>query len=303
MTSRLELFRPKYVGKRRHRVILTLAVAALVAISTALPAAADGIRGGKLYDKWWNVNGEPVPTGDHPLYPAAGGQSGSSTFRCKECHGWDYKGAAGAYGPGSSHFTGIPGVFGSALTPAQMFDLIKLPDGDGTGGTIPNGHAFGPIGWSDTDIDDVVEFLQTLLIDTDLYIDINGDFIGDEAQGQMNYDGPGQCGDCHGPDGTWINFGTPENPEWVGTVASHNPWEFIHKVRIGQPAAPMPSWIGKGGSDQGAADMGFYVQLNFPTGDPDPPDPPDVPAASGAGALVLLLTLLGLGSGAIRRRR
>jgi len=89
----------------------------------------DPVRGGQLYDTWWAVVAEAeedehshdehedaagAPEGDHPLWATqtTNERSGPDTWRCKECHGWDYKGADGAYGSGS-HFTGFPGVFGS----------------------------------------------------------------------------------------------------------------------------------------------------------------------------------------------
>jgi thiosulfate dehydrogenase len=46
---------------------------------------------------------------------------------------------------------------------------------------------------------------------------------------------------CHGGAGTAINFGDADDPEFVGTIAVDNPWEFIHKVRNGQPGTRMPS--------------------------------------------------------------
>ena len=101
-----------------------LALAAAVLLLASSGSAADELRGGILYDKWWVVNHGSEPTGEHPLYPPAGQQSGSTTFRCKECHGWDYKGVDGAYGSGS-HFTGIGGVFGTTMSAQELFDLIK----------------------------------------------------------------------------------------------------------------------------------------------------------------------------------
>lgn len=216
-----------------------------------------------MYDKWWVVMEIDPPVGDHPLYPPEGTRSGSTTFRCKECHGWDYKGADGAYAKGSSHYTGIPGVFGSTMTPAEMFDLLKFDEG-----TITNGHGFGGYGMTDQDILDIVEFLQLLVIDTDFYIDENAVFIGNEKQGEFNYTQGGgpSCVNCHGPYGDCLNFGDPDDPEWVGTIAMHNSWELLHKGRIGQPGSGMPSWLDGGGDDQGVADIGLYAQLNFPTG-------------------------------------
>ncbi len=260
------------------RLVVPMFVLVLVSLSAQV-FAQNAINGGLMYDKWWVMNGADEPTGDHPLYPPAGQQSGSGTFRCKECHGWDYKGAAGAYGSGS-HFTGIPGVFGSTMTASEMFDIIKNPDGDGTGGTTPNGHAYGAIGLADEDIGDLVEFLQTLLIDTDTIIDANGAFTGDSMQGEGLFFGVALCGICHGADGMKINLGgTPEQPAGLGTHANANPWEFQHKIRLGQPNSlpQMPSWVEGGGSLQGVADIGAFVQENLPTGIEDTPT---VPTAS-----------------------
>jgi hypothetical protein len=247
----------KMSSRKATGVILIVAVMFL----SAGIAVADELRGGLLYDKWWAINGNPEPTGEHPLYPPIGQKSGSTTFRCKECHGWDYKGADGAYGPSNSHFTGIPGVFGTTLSAGEMFDLLKNPD------TITvNGHDFGNIGLADFDINDLIDFVQIELIDTDLFISPNAIFLGDEVVGEMDYNGDAACSLCHGVDGTNINFGSAESPKWVGTIASENPWEFIHKVRMGQPGSPMPGWVSRGGSDQEAANVGRHSQMNLAGG-------------------------------------
>lgn len=47
------------------------------------------------------------------------------------------------------------------------------------------------------------------------------------------------CAVCHGFDGRAMNFKNDKNPEYVGTVAQKNPWEFIHKARFGQPGVVM----------------------------------------------------------------
>ncbi len=218
----------------------------------------NGIYGGLLWDKWWLQTGAPIPTGDHPLYPPQGTQSGSATYRCKECHGWDYKGVDGQYGSGS-HATGIPGVFGSTMTPEDMFEIVR-------GTSVPSGHGFEALGLTHQNIWDLVEFMQTFVIDTDLYIDVDGTFLGNVAQGETLYTSGGlpSCEMCHGADGAEIDFGSASEPEWVGTVAWHNPAEMHHKTRFGHPGSPMPSWILDGGTDQEAADISLYAQVNFP---------------------------------------
>jgi cytochrome c554/c'-like protein len=251
--------------RMRRLTALPLIVLA-VGIGTGATALAadeqnpiDLVRGGQMYDNWWKAANVPEPVGDHPLYPAIGQKTGSTTWRCKECHGWDYKGVDGAYGSGS-HFTGITGVFGSTLTAEEMFDLIK--DDTGT-----FGHGYGNAGLSDEDISDIVDFLQNALVDTDTYIDGAGAFIGDSDNGRWGYMAAGNyynCAHCHGADGTEINFGTELAPEYVSDVANDNPWELLHKVRFGQPASLMTSWLLVEGDVQGAADVGLFIQSGFP---------------------------------------
>ena len=211
---------------------------------------ADPVRGGLLYDRWWVVNGAPEPTGDHPLYPVAAAQSGSVTFRCKECHGWDYKGLDGAYGAGS-HFTGIGGVFGTALSPRRIFDLLKAEPP-----AVPNGHNMDAYGMSDGDLWDVVNFTSQSVIVTQDYIATGGAFIGDFFNGSYLYSTV--CSSCHGEDGMFLNFGTEQSPSYIGTLANGNPWEFLHKVRFGHPGSSMSATDLLRWSVQDAADIGVY---------------------------------------------
>ena len=228
-------------------------------------------RGGLLYDRWWTHIGMAPPTVDHPLWayrpdPTSNTRTGADTWRCKECHGWDYKGVDGQYGAGS-HRTGFPGVLNTTLTPPQLLTILKESPSNGGGAGVLNGHDYGTV-LADSDIDDLVSFILLGLIDDDAYIDpASTDFTGDASAGEANYTSGGTitCIVCHGADGTAINFGTYASPEYLGTIAVHNPWEFLHKVRMGQPASPMPSWLSGGGTNQGAADIGRYAQLGFPT--------------------------------------
>jgi thiosulfate dehydrogenase len=62
---------------------------------------------------------------------------------------------------------------------------------------------------------------------------------GDEGLGERIFQNV--CAACHGFDGMAINFKTAKNPEFIGTVASANPWEALHKIRNGHPGVPMPA--------------------------------------------------------------
>jgi len=227
----------------------------------ALQACFDGdpLRGGQLWDSWWLATGASEPTGDHPLYPDIGQQSGSATYRCVECHGWDYKGVDGAYRSGS-HYTGIVGVFGATRAPGEMFELLRSS-------VPPGGHGFGDHGLSDHDIADLIAFLADLVVDTDDYIGPDGRFTGDAVAGETHYavDGTIPCAACHGTDGTTMNLGSPAAPRWVGSVAADDPWALLHKIRLGNPSTFMPIWLAAGGTTQGAADIGTYIQQSFPS--------------------------------------
>ena len=122
----------------------------------------------------------------------------------------------------------------------------------------PLGHDMGTYGLSDDDVWDLVKFLIEDLTDTDEYIDQFGDFIGDPVNGETYFDNT--CANCHGWDGTEINFGSEQDPEYIGGLARRNPWEFLHKVRGGQPGKTMPSFINLWWLDQSAADVSVYSQ-------------------------------------------
>ncbi|MHC4681153.1 MAG: c-type cytochrome, partial [Planctomycetota bacterium] len=214
------------------------------------------VRGGSMYDKWWAVTGLAAPTTDNPLWAlrpdtTSNSRTGADTWRCKECHGWDYKGVNGAYA-GGSHRTGIAGIFGTTKTAQEAFDLLK---GD---------HGYGIVGLSDEDLWDLAAFVTEGLIDTDSIIDTDGAFIGSVATGQVLYDsGIGtniSCAACHGQLGLTPPPGHPDFDDYVGLISNKNPWEFQHKVQFGQPGTAMPGSVVGGGTILDVADLGAYSQ-------------------------------------------
>ncbi|MFQ6016410.1 MAG: c-type cytochrome [Anaerolineae bacterium] len=245
-------------------VCLSLIVAGLLAATAYAQgsSAASMARGGRLYDKWWKVIDAEAPTTDHPLWAlqTTNTRSGSATWRCKECHGWDYKGKDGAYGSGS-HYTGFVGVWDAAQTKSaeELAAILK--------GSTNADHDFSSV-LDDTSITDLANFLKEGLVDNAQYIDYSTKkpIGGDASHGEELFSG--LCAACHGDDGTEINFKTPEEPEYVGTVASGNPWEFLHKVRAGQPGTAMPAAIEGDWSMQDVVDVLAYAQ-SLPTGAPE----------------------------------
>ncbi|WP_461306590.1 c-type cytochrome [Albidovulum sp.] len=201
--------------------------------------------GGQIYDKWWETIGSDEPQGTHPAYPAAGKKSGKDTWRCKECHGWDYRGAAGAYGSGS-HFTGIKGIDGmKGADPAAIAELLRAEPHGYTEAMIP-----------DAAMAYLAYFVAHGQMDAPPLVDGTKTVEGDAARGAAGYQTV--CARCHGMDGTAMNFGSSDKPEYLGTLAADNPWEAAHKIRFGQPAAEMPGLIAL--APDAVADILSYAQ-------------------------------------------
>lgn len=218
------------------------------------------LRGGLLYDNWIRVLGVDAPEGDQPLWAtqSTNERSGTDTWRCKECHGWDYLGVDGAYGSGS-HMTGFAGVYQVAGQDANEI-LVFLQ-----GSTNPN-HDFSMY-MNEQDLIDLALFLSEYQFDSGSFIDENKMAVGGDADNGMAIF-EGNCIDCHGPQGAAINFSDEGSPEYVGTIALDNPWEFFHKARFGQPGVDrMPALVDVGLDDAEYTDLLAYAQ-SLPTSIP-----------------------------------
>lgn len=200
--------------------------------------ATSVMRGAQLYDKWWKITGGAEPTETHEAYPAESAKDGSTTWRCKECHGWDYIGADGRYSSGS-HFTGIPGVAG-----------LKGGDTAAIRAAIRGGsHGFGADILDDASIADLANFIALGQVDIASHVSDNMS-TGDATAGGAVY--VTVCAGCHGVDGMKIN----EMPA-LSELANDNPQEIMHKVLYGQPDEAMPGLFTFG--PQTAADVVAYL--------------------------------------------
>src|SRR5680860_189346 len=92
-------------------------------------------------------------------------RSGADSWRCKECHGWDYKGTDGVYGSGS-HATGFPGIWDAQ---SKSYEDLKavLTTGD---------HDFSAMG--EAALEDMITFIQAGLVDTSMYINADKTLVG-----------------------------------------------------------------------------------------------------------------------------
>lgn len=213
-------------------------------------------RGGQLYDDWWRTKVDvDMPEEDHPLWKeqSSNKRSGYETYRCKECHGWDYKGKDGAYRNGS-HYTGFNGIYAASkdLSITELEAVLR--------GSTNKDHDFSAY-LNDGDIYDLAMFMRRGVIDMTNYVNSYGAvFGGNESRGGRFF--MNNCMiECHGRTGHMINFGDEKEPEFVSTIAKKNPWEFIHKVRVGQPGTRMRSGIILGWSDDDVRDVLAYTRI------------------------------------------
>ena len=197
---------------------------------------------------WWKVaDGATEPTTDQALMSTqtTNTRTGADSWRCKECHGWDYQGVEGAYGSGS-HMTGFDGVYDAVSLGVEEIKSIL------SGGSNEDHDFSGVI--DDDSLTKLAEFISTGgVIDVSVLIDLETKEVidGDTANGKILYDAT--CVVCHGSDGTAIGAA-------LGELSNDNPWETLHKIRFGQPASAMPSAVDSGWSLKDALDVLAYTQ-------------------------------------------
>ena len=203
-------------------------------------------RGGRIYADWAGELDKDKPKSTHPSYPKTAKKSGATTWRCKECHGWDYKGKDGGYGSGS-HFTGIRGVRGAiGMGPEKIEAILRDKTHQFTDEMIPH-----------NEIENLAMFLNLGQINMNAYIDPKTKQANGDAQhGAQIYQTV--CAICHGLNGKEINFHSAEDPEYIGTIAKDNPWEMFHNIRFGHSGDAMVGLIAFPVKDQ--VDVLTYVQ-------------------------------------------
>ena len=228
---------------------VVFAAGASQAQSSADYQQADLKNGAQLYDNWLEIT-DIKTSGNHPLYPQVSKKSGKSTWRCKECHGWDYIGEKGRYSKGS-HFTGITGIF-----------HVQKENQEVLYGSMTNKNAEHDFSdyLAKSEILDLVKFLREGQVAIEPVIDNQGKGKGNSTHGKVLYEA--YCSDCHGSDGNQIDFkGNKEGLQGVGWLANDNPQESIHKIRWGHPGSDMPSMTAdKNLSEQDSIDILTYSQ-------------------------------------------
>lgn len=214
-------------------------LASLVGFSAVAAEVESSIaRGGRLYDKYFVENKSAKPTADHPSYPKDGKYGKENSWRCKECHGWDYKGKDGAYAKGG-HATGIKGIQGAAgKDPAAIAAILR-----------DKVHGYTDAQLTAKDAEDLANFVSKGQGNFSKYLDGSNKSTGNVAKGEAYYNTI--CAGCHGVDGKKIKDGPA-----LGSVAD-NGAEMMNKVLNGQPGESMPALRALDG--QVAADIAAHL--------------------------------------------
>ena len=218
------------------------------------PSDSDIVTGAQIYDKWYAALNEEPPSGNMPIWSrqSTNSRSGEDTWRCSECHGWDYLGVEGAYGSGS-HLTGFPNV----LALSSMLSLDEIV-GHLKGSKDP-AHDFSKY-MDNASLLKVADFLKFGTINDHDYIDPISLKVknGNIDQGKSLFEST--CIACHGEDGKQIIFHTEGIDEYLGSVANRDPWRFLHRTRFGVAGTEMPIGYDLGWSPEDGRDILAYVQ-------------------------------------------
>ena len=173
-------------------------------------------RGGRLYDHWSREIRDRPPRAVHPALVGRG-VAATDSWRCAECHGWDYQGRYG--------MAGLRGRQGA--DPAAIVTLLK-------GGTHPYGELM-----RDDELLDLARFVSHGQVDMAAVLESGRRARADLAVPERRYGTI--CAGCHGLDG-----GRLREIGMLGDAARQRPHEVLHVLLNGHPGGNMPGLRGLG---------------------------------------------------------
>ncbi|MFA7429072.1 MAG: c-type cytochrome [Rhodospirillaceae bacterium] len=195
-------------------------LASLQALPSREPLAAMA-RGGRLYGDWIRETGRFAPRTLHPAWTGPAPASASDTWRCHDCHGWDYQGKSG---PGAK-VSPVPAKGISGMEGADVASIIAVLTNDT--------HRYRGV-LTERDLSDLATFVSKGQFIMDWAIDpATGSFHGQGAGYGDRFET--LCASCHGTAGTAVRTMSP-----LGRVVRENPWRALHSVLNGHAGESMP---------------------------------------------------------------
>lgn len=196
--------------------LMLIALMALTGCISAGDASASDassiVRGGRLYDNWSREIKDHSPNVWHPALTAnRGSLPAAESWRCKECHGWDYKGNRGMVGIRSRQ----------GADPGAIVAVLK----DST-------HRYGGL-LRESDLLDLANFVSRGQVDMQAVIQSARSSKAATATYEKYYGTI--CSSCHGLDGTRLHEAPP-----LGDAARQRPYEILHVILNGHPGGNMP---------------------------------------------------------------
>jgi thiosulfate dehydrogenase len=213
-------------------LIFIAAIPARTAYSQSDPPG-DMLRGGRLYAAWDNLASDGLPEEIHLLWPEniAGEFPARITWRCVNCHGWDYLGSESKSFLTATRAMEYPNLF--SMIAKSEEEILPLLNGE----TIPN-HDFSTY-LNEQDLRDLSAFLSSGLTLPKLIADWETFQVqGTVEVGQQNFQE--FCSFCHGLEGEKINLNTDQTPIFLGDLAWSNPWRIAHIIRFGHHQTRVP---------------------------------------------------------------
>ena len=190
-------------------------VASAGATEPADPLSGDAsiARGGRLYEYWAHESRERDEIIPHPSFRTKDVRvDAKDTWRCVECHGWDYDGNHG--------FVGIRDSAGG--NPAEIVALLKAPP-----------HRFGEL-MHEGDLCDVANFVSRGQVDMASLINSARGLKTDTKNWENIF--ATTCANCHGLDG-----GRQRGVPQLGETARNQPSKVLHVVLNGHAGGNMPA--------------------------------------------------------------
>lgn len=202
--------------------------------------------GGRLYDNLFVSLKTPLPK----IMKDKNGEVIENTghdFRCKNCHGWDYKGNEGIYGPDYQNKPYAASVNLIQLKKDDNLSLKKIMD------SVLNGHGIGMPVYSEflneKQAKLIAEFLVTNAHDSSYYFDLKTNKtnkyeltlvnLENKEKASVNY--TKHCESCHGKNGA--KFLLHDGEYTLGSHSRQKAYEDHHKIQNGSPGSDMMGYL------------------------------------------------------------